>query len=76
MPTRWLTESEQNRLTRFPAKVPENDVATFFTLTKSDWSALSNLRGDGNRLGFALQLCSLCYLGFVPENLVVYVKRK
>ncbi len=69
MPARWLTESEQNRLTRFPAKVPENDVFTFFTLTKSDWSVLANLRGDGNRLGFALQLCSLRYLGFVPENL-------
>ena len=69
MPARWLTESEQNRLTRFPTKVPEVDVVTFFTLTKSDWSHLSILRGDANRLDFALQLSSLRFLGFGPENL-------
>lgn len=69
MPVRWLTESEQKRLTRFPAAVPENDIVTFFTLTEHDRLLLTRLHNNVNRLGFAIQLCTLRYLGFVPENL-------
>lgn len=69
MPVRWLTESEQRRLTNFPENIPESDLVTFFTLTKNDWQLLTRLHNNINRLGFALQLCALRYLGFVPENL-------
>jgi TnpA family transposase len=69
MPARWLTESEQNRLTRFPETVSETDLVTFFTLTKDDRREIGKLRGDSNRIGFALQLCALRYLGFIPDDL-------
>ena len=69
MPVRWLTESEQRRLTRFPDRIAENEIVTFFTLTESDRRRLAKLRGSGNRLGFALQLGTLRQIGFVPENL-------
>lgn len=60
MPEHWLTESELARLTGYPAEVPTTDLVTFFTLTESDRKLLlSNLRHDANRLGIALQLCTL-----------------
>lgn len=69
MPEHWLTETEIVRLTSHPTEIPETDVITFFTLTESDHRLLATLRGDDNRLGFALQLCTLRYLGFVPADL-------
>ena len=69
MPARWLTENEQNRLTRFPETVSETDLVTFFTLTKNDFRLLTKLHNNTNRLGFALQTGTLRWLGFVPENL-------
>ena len=69
MPARWLTESEKKRLTSFPENISETDIVTFFTLTKNDWKLLTRLHNSPNRLGFALQLCMLGYLGFVPEDL-------
>ena len=69
MPEHWLSEAEVVRLTGYPPGVPEVDVVTFFTLTESDYKLLAGLRGDDSRLGFALQLCTLRYLGFVPADL-------
>lgn len=69
MPARWLTDNEKKRLTSFPEKISETDIVTFYTLTKTDWKLLTKLHNSTNRLGFALQLCTLSYLGFVPEDL-------
>jgi TnpA family transposase len=69
MPEHWLSEAETVRLTSSPPGIPEADVITFFTLTGSDHSRLAGLRGDDSRLGFALQLGTLRYLGFVPADL-------
>lgn len=69
MPDHWLTETEQARLTSYPLETPQEDLVTFFTLTESDYMALARLHSDSNRLGFALQLCTLRYLGFVPNDL-------
>jgi hypothetical protein len=38
-------------------------------LSSDEHDAAMTLRGDHNRLGFALQLCCLRYLGFFPEDL-------
>ena len=40
-----------------------------FTLTGADRDLVAIRRGAANRLGLALQLCALRYLGFVPRNL-------
>ena len=69
MPERWLTEAESARLTSFPTEIPEPNVVTFYTLIDSDRRLIKDLRGDANRLGFTLQLCTLRYLGFVPDDL-------
>jgi hypothetical protein len=39
-------------------------------LSASDLELVRQQRGDHNRLGFALQLCALRYLGFCPHDLV------
>lgn len=69
MSANWLNESEQKRFTCYPAHISESAAVTFFTLAEQDWQLLDKLRGDSNKLGFALQLGTLRLLGFVPENL-------
>lgn len=69
MPANWLNESEQKRFTSYPPQISEKDTVTFFTLTDADLQIIDKLRGNANQMGFALQLCSLRFLGFVPENL-------
>lgn len=69
MPGRFLTDSERDRLNRLPNEIPYNDLITFFTLSDSDKKLMKYRRGAHNRLGFAIQLCSLRYLGFCPDDL-------
>ena len=69
MPVRFLTDSERDRLSRFPELIPPEDLVTFFTIAPSDLAQIGRCRGDPNRLGYALQLCALRYLGYCPEDL-------
>jgi len=45
-----------------------DDLATYFTLTSHDISFVLKQRRDHNRLGFAILLCTLRYLGFCPSS--------
>lgn len=56
-------------MNRFPDEIPYADLSAYFTLSDRDLQASQRPRGDHNRLGFALQLCALRYLGFVPDDL-------
>jgi TnpA family transposase len=69
MPGSFLTDTERERLRRFPSEVPPEDLGAFFTLSDRDLTQVRRQRGGPNRLGFALQLCTLRYLGFVPDAL-------
>jgi len=69
MPVSFLTGRERERLRRFPAEIPLEDVSTYFTLSDLDLGRVLTQRRDYNRLGFALQLCALRYLGFAPDDL-------
>ena len=68
VPTGFLTEAERERLNRFPDEIPYEDLSAYFTLSDRDIQAIQRQRGDPNRLGFALQLCALRYLGFAPDD--------
>jgi Domain of unknown function (DUF4158) len=70
VPGRVFTESERRRLDAFPSEIVESDPIRYFTLLASDLELVRQQRGDHNRLGFALQLCVLRYLGFCPDDLV------
>lgn len=53
----------------FPDEIPSDDMFAFFTLSERDMEQVPFKSADYNRLGFALQLCALRYLGFCPDNL-------
>ena len=69
MPIGFLTEAEREQLNRFPEHIPEDDLSVFFLLSEADHHAVNRQHDDHTRLGFALQLCTLRYLGFVPNDL-------
>ncbi|WP_145279696.1 DUF4158 domain-containing protein [Tautonia plasticadhaerens] len=83
MPTGFLTDAERERLDSSPAQVVPGDLDTYFTLTRSDRRQIPRTTSAANRLGFALQLGALRFLGFcpddlstIPEAVVAYVARQ
>lgn len=69
MPVRVLTEAERGRLSAFPKEIPTEDLFSYFTLTGPNRAAIPARSAPANRLGFALSLCTVRYLGFCPEDL-------
>lgn len=70
MPVQFLTETDHERLNRFPEEIPSEDLFDFFLLSELDRDEVNKQRSDSNRLGFALQLGALRYLGFMPNELL------
>jgi TnpA family transposase len=54
-------------LSSFPDEVAPDDLITYFTLTPSDRQHIQLHHRPATRLGVALQLCALRYLGFSPS---------
>ena len=48
--------------------MPHDDLAVYFFLSDDDAREVNRQREPFNRLGYALQLCTLRYLGFVPTD--------
>jgi TnpA family transposase len=71
VPGRIFTPQERKRLDAFPSEIGEADLIRYFTLSRSDLDLVRRQRGDHNRLGFALQLCALRYIGFSPDDLEI-----
>ncbi len=71
MPGQFLTLAEREQLSSFPSSPTEDDIITFFTLFPEDLKLINQCSGDYNQLGFALQLGTLRYLGFLPDKLTL-----
>ncbi len=69
VPPAVLTDGERQRLARFPTEISADDLTRHFILSPRDLEFVATHRGDHNRLGVALQLCALRFLGFVPDDL-------
>ena len=70
MPTEFLTDTQRYRLTRIPADISQEDISIHFTLNDEDKMLVRKQRRPHNRLGFALQVGALRYLGFCPDDLI------
>jgi hypothetical protein len=64
-----FTDTELEQLRSFTEITPD-ELVRFFTLTTADVEFVDPGRGRGptDRLGLAVQLCTLPWLGFVPDE--------
>jgi TnpA family transposase len=69
MPIQLFTEPERARRNRFPEVITHEDLVIFFTLSERDMERMPRYSTPHNRLGYALQLCALRFMGFVPDDL-------
>lgn len=69
MPVRSLTDAERERLSGFPPEIPEDELFAYFTLTGADRAVVPARTSPTIRLGFAVSLCAVRYLGYCPEDL-------
>jgi TnpA family transposase len=65
----YPSEMERRRLERFPERIAVEDLRVCFALSDRDRELVFAQRGPENRLGLALTLCAIRFLGFVPEDL-------
>lgn len=70
MATRVFADEELERLRGFP-EISREELFRFFTLNPADLAFVDPGRGRGpaDRLGLAVALCTLGWLGFVPDRL-------
>ncbi|MFI6803002.1 DUF4158 domain-containing protein [Streptosporangium canum] len=71
MATQVFANEELERLRGFP-EIGRDELARFFTLTPADVAFADPGRGRGpaDRLGLAVALCTLPWLGFVPDKVL------
>jgi acyl-homoserine lactone acylase PvdQ len=64
----WLSPAERRALDSFPEQIGPEDLVEHFKLSPADLRFALKHRGD-SRLGVAVQLCALRWLGSVPDDL-------
>jgi Domain of unknown function (DUF4158)/Tn3 transposase DDE domain len=67
MATRVFSDEELEGLRSFPA-IGKDELIRYFTLTSADQAFLGTFRRAQNVLGAAIQLSTLPWLGFVPDD--------
>jgi len=65
----YPNEAERRRLERFPDRIAVEDLRSCFALSDADRELVFAQRGAANRLGLAVALCALRFLGFVPDDI-------
>ncbi len=68
--TSFLSEDQRQQLNQFPETIEQNDLIQYFLLSDCDLEIIPVRSHAYSRLGFALSLCALRFLGFIPDELV------
>ena len=71
MPVDFLTQAERQRYQQLPTVIAERDLRQHFHLSETDLAFVATFRGAPSRLGVALHLGLLRYLGYLPDAWVV-----
>jgi len=68
MITPFLTTTERQAYEQVPQEISYQDLLTYFHFNDQDQELISLQRRPVNRLGFALQLALVRYMGFIPQQ--------
>jgi hypothetical protein len=71
MPVRFLSDAELARLSGWPDEIADEDLVTYVALTGDDLGWLASTVPLENRLGAAVRLCSLPWLGWAYRRISV-----
>nr|WP_256658907.1 MULTISPECIES: DUF4158 domain-containing protein [unclassified Pseudomonas] len=63
-----MTQEQRDGFGRYVESPRRDELERYFHLSDDDYKVLVPLRGEHNRLGYAVQLTSLRYLGAFPDD--------
>lgn len=68
MPTSFLTREQRETFGRFTRSPSPEELARYFHLDGRELNTARQMRGMTNRLGFAVLLCSVKFVGTLPNQ--------